>query len=1087
MLRAFQSASSAERLETARRFISELPTNSEAVVIGSSRACADDFCRELANERGATFGLHRFSLVQFAVQIARGEIARRGLAPLTRIGAEALAVRCIFQVREKNALSFFVPVADKPGFAPALASTIHELRASGVVPAALAALGDRGKDLSSLLGEYVSQLEAGKLADIIDVLRIAAEQIEAGSAVLSRHPVLILDVPITSNAERKFLMALDEKCPDMFATVVDGDVRTSSNLKEIADQYASSPAKFATSLNRLQHYVFESTPDSSYPEDGKVQFFSAPGEGRECTEIARRIQEASRKGTAFDRIAVALRSPQTYAPLLEAALERAGISAYFARGAGRPNASGRAFIALLLCAEEGLSAKRFAEYLSLGQVPDPEESGAPPQPTDQWVQARDELLNGNANAPESAIPEPPPEQNDERAPSVGGAIRAPWRWEELLVEAAVVGGRDRWARRLNGLTSEISRKIEAIKLDEPDSPKIAYLERELSNLGHLQRFALPILDELANAPSQASWGEWLTLIRRLATIVLRHPEYVLGVLAELQPISNVGPVTLREVRDAISDRLTQVFVEPPRSRYGRVFIGTPDQLRGRIFKMLFVPGLAERIFPQKLREDPLLLDGDRQRLNNADPALVTLADRAAEERLRLRIIAGAAADQIFFSYPRVEVALARPRVPSFYALDVRRTTLGSVPNVEQFERSAARNSGAELAWLAPPKPQDAIDDIEYDLSVLRPLLKAAPKSVRGGARFLTELSPELGRSLRTRYRRWQSAWSSADGLCATSDFTREQLANYRLTACAYSPTALQVYAACPYRFALSAIHKLAPREESVPLEMLDPRTRGQLYHSVAANFLRAALANKMLPLTRDNLATAYAMVDRILNATAAEYHEQLAPAIERVWQDEVELLRADLRSWLTQMSEHPDGYIAELIEFAFGLPIIHGRDSASTLQHAALPEGFLIHGVIDLAEKNESGDARITDYKTGKNHTEDGMVVGRGEFLQPVLYSLSIEDLRKITVKEARLSFCTATGGYSERTVVMDKLTRQAAIHVLRVIDGAIASGFLPAAPKEDGCKWCDFAQVCGPYEEVRVRRKDQKTLDQLVKIREML
>lgn len=1087
MLRAFQSASSAERLEAARRFIVGLPENSEVVVIGGSRASADDLVRDLANQRGATAGIHWFSLVQFAVQIGRGEIARRGLAPLTGTGAVALAVRCAFEVRQKYGFRFFGPVASKPGFPSALASTIHELRASRVAPDALASLGDRGQDLAALLNEYVAQLEAGKLADTIDVLGMATEQVESGSVAMTRYPIVLLDVPITSEAERKFLAAVATKSAGIFATVVDGDNRTSSALKGLAKEYLSGPARIATSLNRLQNYLFGTPPDNSYPEDGKVQFFSAPGEGRECVEIARRIQAASRGGVPFDQVAIALRSPQTYAPLLEAALERGGIPGYFARGVRRPDASGRALITLLFCAEEGLSAKRFAEYLSLGQVPDPEDSGAPPPARDQWVTADDDLLNGNANAADTAPPEPPPQRADENAPSVGGTIRAPWKWEELLVEAAVVGGRERWERRLRGLDAEIVRKIEVVKLDEPDSPQIARLERERANLSHLQRFALPIVDELASAPQRANWGEWLTFLQRLATITLRHPEHVLAVLAELQPISNVGPVTLRELREALSDRLTQLSVEPPRSRYGRVFIGTPDQLRARAFKIVFVPGLAERIFPQKLREDPLLLDGDRQRLSGADPALFTIADRAAEERLRLRIVAGAASEQVFFSYPRVEVAPARPRVPSFYALDVRRTTLGRLPNVEQFEQEASRNSGAELAWLAPALPKDAIDDIEYDLSVLRPLLNADPKSARGGARYLMEISPELCRSLRTRYQRWRKVWSSADGLCGTSDLTREQLANYRLTSRAYSPTALQSYAACPYRFALSTIHKLAPREESVPLESLDPLTRGQIYHGVVANFLRSTLAKKMLPLTNRNLAKAQAMLDEIVIATAAKYHEQYAPAIERVWQDEVELLRADLRGWVTQMSEHSDGYVPEFIEFAFGLPAAEGRDPASTPNHATLPAGFLIHGVIDLAEKNGHGESRITDHKTGKNRTEDGMIVGRGEVLQPVLYSLSIEDVRKITVKEARLSFCTAAGGYTERTVVLDEASRKAAIQVLKIIDGAIAAGFLPSAPKEGACKWCDFTQVCGPYEELRVGRKDQKMLDQLVKIREML
>jgi ATP-dependent helicase/nuclease subunit B len=369
---------------------------------------------------------------------------------------------------------------------------------------------------------------------------------------------------------------------------------------------------------------------------------------------------------------------------------------------------------------------------------------------------------------------------------------------------------------------------------------------------------------------------------------------------------------------------------------------------------------------------------------------------------------------------------------------------------------------------------------------LRPLLKADPKSVRGRARFLMELSPELGRSLRTRWQRWQRGWTPADGLCISSDITKELLAKYRLTARAYSLTSLQLYAACPFKFLLSAIHKLSSREESVPLETLDPLTRGQLYHTVIATFLRKSVMDHMLPISKANLAQAHAMIDGMLAATAAEYHEQYAPAIERVWKDEVELLRADLHGWLTQISENPDGYVPEVIEFAFGIPVAEGRDPASTPQHATLPGDFLIHGVIDLAEKAAGDERRITDHKTGKNRTKEGMVVDGGEVLQPVLYSLSFEQLGKTKVREARLSYCTAGGGYTERRVVIDKVSRQAANDVLRMIDEAIGKGFLPAAPLEKGCTWCDFAQVCGPYEEIRVCRKDPAQLAQLVTIREM-
>ena len=108
-----------------------------------------------------------------------------------------------------------------------------------------------------------------------------------------------------------------------------------------------------------------------------VELFSAPGEGRESVEIARRVLREARRGVPFDRMAIALRAPQHYAGLLEHALERAGVPVYFERGTRRPHPAGRAFLALIACALDNLSARRFAEYLSLGQVPDPAKGRTP--------------------------------------------------------------------------------------------------------------------------------------------------------------------------------------------------------------------------------------------------------------------------------------------------------------------------------------------------------------------------------------------------------------------------------------------------------------------------------------------------------------------------------------------------------------------------------------------------------------------------------------------------------------------------------------------------------------------------------------
>ena len=181
----------------------------------------------------------------------------------------------------------------------------------------------------------------------------------------------------------------------------------------------------------------------------------------------------------------------------------------------------------------------------------------------------------------------------------------------------MIGGHDRWVRRLDGLAHELGIKREERASDEPDSPRLQAIERDVRNLDHLRRFALPVIETLAAFPSAALWGDWLLRLERLAPMVLSQPERVLGVLAELRPMAVVGPASLREVREVLTDRLSLLQEDPPARRYGRVFVGTPDLARGRVFDVVFVPGLAERIFPQKPRQDPLLLDTFRKMLNSA--------------------------------------------------------------------------------------------------------------------------------------------------------------------------------------------------------------------------------------------------------------------------------------------------------------------------------------------------------------------------------------------------------------------------------------------------------------------------------------
>jgi ATP-dependent helicase/nuclease subunit B len=192
-----------------------------------------------------------------------------------------------------------------------------------------------------------------------------------------------------------------------------------------------------STLERLQRRLFNdySTVSQAAP-DGEVEVFSAPGESRECVEIARRVLAFARDGISFDRIAVLLRSPEEYRAHLQEAFARARIPAHFARGAVRPDPAGRAFFSLLKCAAEGLSARRFAEYLSLAQVPEAGGGGQPPEATargDRWVVPDPELVpQFTTDAPDEPISSAEtdiPASGSDETPVLEGQLRAPRRWE----------------------------------------------------------------------------------------------------------------------------------------------------------------------------------------------------------------------------------------------------------------------------------------------------------------------------------------------------------------------------------------------------------------------------------------------------------------------------------------------------------------------------------------------------------------------------------------------------------------------------------------------------------------------------------
>lgn len=1067
----------------------------EVLIIGASRRAADDFVRFAAGgtppstAKAGIAGAHRTTLLQLAAELSTLSLAREKRGSMSALGVEALVARSVHRALSARPLEYFGPVAETPGFAQALAATLSELRLENVDRSRLEALGPAGRDLFRLGEIYDEELAKKLLADPAHLLRLAKEVARTERSRWLGLPLILLDVAPRYALETELLQVIAGRAASCLATLHAHDHRGIAGVEEalgVTAEHAEEPP-IKTALQRAQRYVFATNNLGAQPEPVGLEFFSAPGEGRECVEIARRILGAAEKGSSFDRIAVLLRSPDTYQPLIEDALNRASIPAFYTRGTVRPDPSGRALLALLACKAEGLSAVRFAEYLSLGQVPPLDGSGAPKARGVPWVASKNEAQLAFKTLVDDPVDDD--EELDEPAtadgPVMHGTLRTPFQWEKLLVEASVVeGGAERWARRLDGLRAEMELRQRG--LTEDDEGERDRLSGELARLLHLQKFALPVISFLDSLPAQATWGEWIERLGELASLALRRTQGAHAVLAELRPMSEVGPVGLEEVRAVLAERLTLLRAEPPVRRYGSVFVGRVDEAAGRSFDLVFLPGLAEGIFPKKAFEDPLLLDLHRREVS---PRLRVREHRSQDERLLLSLALGAARVTLCASYPRMEAAEGKPRVPSFYALDLLRAAEGTLPDVRDLERRAASSSSARLGWPAPRHPTEAIDDAEYDLAVLDPLLslRTEDEALKNRARYLMTVNPHLSRSLRMEAGRGRQKWKHGDGLVERDEATRALLASYAPSQRVYAATDLERFARCPYQFLLRAVHKLRPREVPVKLEELDPQTRGTLFHELLFYAFSALKVKKLWPMQREAHAEIIEAVDALLAERKAEWEEKLVPAIPRVFDREMESLRKDLYGWVHAVIENDKEWEPIHAELSFG----EGKrrradaDPKSRSESVRILDRYEVRGRIDLVERHRVfGYLRATDYKTGKVPDPPPSFIGGGLYLQPIVYALAVEKILETDSSEGSLFYCTTRNEYARVRIDVNADARAMLGEALSTIEHAITTGFLPAAPLADACTHCDFRAACSSDEEEKSSRKDRDPLAMLIRLR---
>ena len=221
------------RLDAVQSFIKGLPPSLELLLVGHTREAVDDVARDVTRSRGASFGVHRFSMRQLASRLAAIELARHGQAVASPLGAEAVAARAAFDALDTGVLDYLTPIARLRSIGQTLRSTLDDLRAADVDVGELSAHGARGDDVRVLAEGFGAQLSDAGLVDRSALFRTAAAALDAVVWVPVTGPLVLVDVEIHDAAVLALVRALCNRASHILVTVPTGDDQTLDALTRL--------------------------------------------------------------------------------------------------------------------------------------------------------------------------------------------------------------------------------------------------------------------------------------------------------------------------------------------------------------------------------------------------------------------------------------------------------------------------------------------------------------------------------------------------------------------------------------------------------------------------------------------------------------------------------------------------------------------------------------------------------------------------------------------------------------------------------------------------------------------------------------
>jgi superfamily I DNA/RNA helicase/RecB family exonuclease len=610
--------------------------------------------------------------------------------------------------------------------------------------------------------------------------------------------------------------------------------------------------------------------------------------------------------------------------------------------------------------------------------------------------------------------------------------------EEISRKARIIESREQWQETWERLTP--TRVQDQHDLDDerilPGLPR----GEEAESLRRSLQACFDILTTPVHSQSQTGWVAWLEdLLERLgfyhqaenerdATTceILRE---TLRALVLSETVTNERQVDYAGFLSGLQITLAGVGLpEPQLKGQPALLIGRMVEARGVRFKAVALLGFSEGLFPDVERPDPFLDEQLRQALG--------LEQRLNREQAGLFYQAVTRTDQyLLITRPYLSEDGEDWEASPFWKDTQKRfdkTALKVVRPDDMLSLNDAASSQELLFWAARHKKLPGrFRELEPRWEALRDarnvLLARRAKLPEGGHEgFASGISPKMIE----RYAPG-SVWSASR---------------------------LEAYGNCPHQFFVKVALGLETR--TIPELGLDVSQLGTLLHKILEETYRTAANPEDVP-------SLHAALPDIAGRVFADAPKEYGFRPSSLWEFEQAQLLSMLQVTIDALASESVGWVPLAFEQKFGI------DAIPPLEVDLGTEKMRLRGVIDRLDRNENGDVRVVDYKTGSSHL-DPKDLKSGARLQLPLYAMAAQDTLHLgnvvegfywMIQAAKPGTLKLSRFKTENGQGVDEAIRVLVAHLTRILAGIRAAEFPPIPPK-GGCPvYCPAAQWCWRYQ----------------------